>query len=47
MDGYVNSFPAVRGRQAGSEFYLATCPMRLLPKMFIFDDDDVPPELRA
>ena len=47
MDGYVNSFPAVRGRQAGSEFYLATCPMRLLPKLFIFDDDDVPPELRA
>lgn len=23
------------------------CPMRLLPKLFVFDDDEVPPELRA
>ena len=40
-------FPAVRGRQAGAEFYFAICPMRLLPKMFVFDDEEVPPELRA
>ena len=47
MEGYTTSFPAVRGTQAGAEFYLAMCPMRLLPKMFVFDEDEVPPELRA
>ena len=43
----MNSFPAVRGRQAGREFYIAMCPMRLLARMFVFDDEEVPPELRA
>lgn len=47
MEGYVTSFPAVRGTQAGAEFYFAMCPMKLLPKMFVFDDDEIPPELRA
>ena len=47
MDGFNHTFPALRGTQAGSEFYVAMCPMRLLPKLFVFDDDEVPPELRA
>ena len=47
MDGYRHTFPALRGSQAGAEFYIAMCPMRLLPKIFVFDDDEVPPELRA
>ena len=47
MDGYSHTFPALRGSQAGAEFYIAMCPMRLLPKIFVFDDDEVPPELRA
>ena len=47
MDGFNHTFPALRGAQAGAEFYVAMCPMRLLPKLFVFDDDDVPPELRA
>lgn len=47
MDGFHHTFPALRGRQAGSEFYIAMCPMRLLPKIFVFDDEEVPPELRA
>ena len=33
--------------QAGTEFYVAMCPMRLLPKIFVFDEEDVPPHLRA
>ena len=47
MDGYNHTFPALRGSQAGAEFYIAMCPMRLLPKIFVFDDEEVPPELRA
>ena len=47
MEGYSHSFPALRGTQAGSEFYIAMCPMRLIPKIFVFDDEEVPAELRA
>ena len=47
MHGYNHSFPALRGTQAGSEFYIAMCPMRLLPKIFVFDDEELPADLRA
>lgn len=47
MDGYSQLFPALRGTQAGQDFYIAMCPMRLLPKIFVFDDEELPPELRA
>ncbi len=47
MGQYRNQFPAIRGTQAGRPCYIAMCPMRLIPKMFVFDEDVVPPELRA
>ncbi|MCY4200609.1 MAG: DNA sulfur modification protein DndB [Gammaproteobacteria bacterium] len=47
MEGYQHSFPALRGTQAGSDFFVAMCPMKLLTKIFVFDEDEVPPELRA
>lgn len=40
-------FPAIRGVQAGREFYVSMCPLRLLPKLFQFDDEELLPELRA
>ncbi|WP_122605672.1 DNA sulfur modification protein DndB [Pseudomonas viridiflava] len=47
MTTYVHSFPCVRGIQAGRPCYIAMCPMRLVPKIFIFNEDDVPADLRA
>ena len=40
-------FDAIRGVQAGREFYVAMCPFKTIPKLFIFNDHDIPPELRA
>jgi len=40
-------FDAIRGIQAGREFYVAMCPLKIIPKLFIFNDYDIPPELRA
>lgn len=40
-------FSALRGIQAGREYYLAMCPLRLIPKIFLFDEDEIPPEMRA
>lgn len=47
MEGFYYTFAALRGIQAGREYYVAMCPLRLLPKIFEFDSQDLPPELRA
>lgn len=39
--------PAIRGIQAGREYYVSMCPVRLLPKLFARHDEEIPPELRA
>jgi DNA sulfur modification protein DndB len=40
-------FPAIRGIQARREFYVSMCPLRLLSKVFLFDEDELVPEIRA
>ncbi len=47
MDTHFYVFPAVRGIQAGREYYIAMCPLKLIPKIFLFDEEEIPPELRA
>lgn len=44
---FCHSFPAIRGIQSGRPCYIAMCPMRIIPTLFKFDEDDVPAELRA
>lgn len=41
------SFPAIRGIQAGREYYVAMCPFNILPKMMQMGEEELPPELRA
>jgi DNA sulfur modification protein DndB len=45
--GFEYTFPAIRGIQAGREFYVSMCPLRLIPKIFLFDEDELTPEVRA
>lgn len=40
-------FPAIKGVQARREYYISMCPLRLIPKLFIFNEEELPPELRA
>ncbi len=40
-------FPAIRGIQAGREYYVSMCPLKLIPKIFLFDDEELVPEIRA
>ncbi len=40
-------FPAIKGVQAKQEYYISMCPIRLLPRMFLFDEADIPAEMRA
>lgn len=40
-------FPAIRGVQAKREYYVSMCPLKLIPKLFLFDEEELVPELRA
>jgi DNA sulfur modification protein DndB len=41
------SFPVIRGVQAGREYYVAMWSLRMLRQISIFDERELPPELRA
>src|SRR5690348_7504309 len=42
------AFPAIRGVQAGREYYVTMCPLRLIPRMFLYDEEgELTPEMRA
>ncbi|WP_148232880.1 DNA sulfur modification protein DndB [Thermomonospora curvata] len=45
--GFEYVFPAIRGVQARREFFVSMCPLRLIPRLFLFDEDELAPELRA
>src|SRR4029077_20025832 len=47
MATFEYNFPAIRGIQAGREFYVSMCPLRLIPRIFMFDDDELKPEDRV
>ncbi|MCC2591822.1 DNA sulfur modification protein DndB [Tessaracoccus sp. OS52] len=44
---YEYVFPAIRGVQAGRPYYVTMWPLRLIPKLFLFDSEELPPEMRA
>lgn len=43
----VLTFPVIRGLQARREYYVAMWTLRMLRQISIFDEDELPPELRA
>ena len=40
-------FPAVKGYQAGKDYYICMVPLGLMSKIFVTDSGDVPAEYRA
>lgn len=47
MSNFEYAFPSIRGVQAGKEYYVSMCPLRLIPRIFLFDDEELSPEFRA
>lgn len=41
------TFSAIKGRQAGREFYISMCPLKIVPRLFLFQPEELPPELRS
>lgn len=46
-DSFFYAFSALKGVQAGREYFVAMCPLKLIPKIFLFDEDELPSDLRA
>src|SRR5688572_29554685 len=46
-EAFTYQFSALRGRQAGRDYYAAMVPLGLVPKLFVLDDEELKPELRA
>ena len=47
MGTNTHTFDAIRGRQAGKDFYTAMCTLKAIAKIFTFNDADIPAEQRA
>lgn len=46
-DPFEYVFPCIRGVQAKSEYFVSMCPLRLIPKIFLFNEEELVAELRA
>lgn len=46
-DAFHYVFPAIRGIQAGREYYVSMCPLKLIPKIFLFNEEELTAELRS
>ncbi len=48
MNTYNYTFPAIRGIQAKREYYVAMCPLKLVPKILVFNEPtEIEAEFRA
>jgi len=47
MQSYEYVFTALKGRQGNREYYMAMCPLKMVPKIFTFESDELPPEIRS
>ena len=47
LDIFSYTFPVIKGIQSGREYYVTMVPMRLIPNLFLFNELEVPPQLRS
>jgi DNA sulfur modification protein DndB len=47
MSAFEYTLPAIRGIQAGREYFITMCPLELVPRIFHFEESKLRPELRA
>lgn len=46
-NNFFYTFPAIKGKQATRDFFVIMCPFSVLSKLFIFNENELPPEHRA
>ncbi len=45
--GFGYTFPAIKGIQSGKEYYTSMIPLKLVPKLFSYNEEDVPDIMRS
>tara|TARA_Y100001934_G_C12347493_1_gene773612 strand:+ start:291 stop:1391 length:1101 start_codon:yes stop_codon:yes gene_type:complete len=45
--GFAHALPALRGVQAGREYYVIMCPLKIVTALLRIDEADISPELKA
>ncbi len=45
--GFGYTFPAIKGIQSGKEYYVSMCPLKLIPKIFSYNEEEVPAVMRS
>lgn len=46
-NNFYYTFPAIKGKQAQKDYFVIMCPLSVLSKLFIFNEEELPPEHRA
>lgn len=46
-NNFFYSFPALKGKQADRDYFVIMCPLSIVPKLFLFNEDELPPEYRS
>ncbi|MBE3144921.1 MAG: DNA sulfur modification protein DndB [Planctomycetes bacterium] len=47
MEEQSYTFSAIKGIQAKREYYAIMCPFKVIPKLFLFNEEEVSPDIRA
>ncbi len=47
MEEQSYTFSAIRGIQAKREYYSIMCPFKIVPRLFLFDEEEISPEIRS
>jgi DNA sulfur modification protein DndB len=47
MEEQAYTFSAIKGIQAKREYYVIMCPFKVIPRLFHFNDEELPPDLRS
>lgn len=46
-NNYYYSFSSIKGKQAKRDYFIIMCPLSIISKLFIFNEEELPPEHRA
>ena len=46
-NNFFYTFPAIKGIQASKEYFVIMCPLKILSKLFIFNEEEIPAEYRS
>ena len=47
VSNFFYTFPAIKGIQSSKEYFVIMCPLKILAKLFLFNEDEIHAEYRS